>query len=85
MTPEATLAIAGFIISAMFGLLATVLGWIGNKVYGKLDEVVKAVGSVKDELHTRITDTDRRQTTALIEIDRRVSKIEAVCTTQHKS
>lgn len=84
MTPEAVLAIAGFVISAMFGLLASVLGWIGNKVYGKLDEVVKAVGSVKDELHERITSTDRRQTDSIMEIDRRVSKIEAVCSTQHK-
>lgn len=50
------------LIATMFGLLATVLGWMGNKVYGKLDEMSKSMRKIEVDLHGKISDLDRRVT-----------------------
>lgn len=74
MNDTVLVSVALGIIAGLFGVLMAVLGWLGNRIYGKLDEVAQnmlkmyeRVGEVKDELHDRITG-----------IDKRVSRIEAV-------
>jgi hypothetical protein len=94
MTETQLLTMAAALVAAMFGLLATVLGWIGSRAINKLDEVVSAVGAVKDELHDRITAhesknaeafqlQDRRISDQFVAHDRRITKIEARCQIQH--
>lgn len=59
-TSVLTLALA--LVAVLFGLLTTVLGWMGNKVYSKLDEMSKSLNTIKAELHQRIAGIDRRVT-----------------------
>jgi hypothetical protein len=35
-------------------------GWLGNKLYGKLDEISNNLTKMAAELHTRVTDIDKR-------------------------
>jgi uncharacterized protein YoxC len=83
MTETQLLTIASALVAVLFGLLTTVLGWLGSKIYSKLDEVVGALQSVRSELHERITDTDRRHQDQYVEIDRRLTTIETRCEGRH--
>lgn len=67
MSETVMLTIALGLISAFFGLLMTVIGWVGNKLYNKVDEMAKNLQEMASELHDRITG-----------IDKRVTRIEAV-------
>lgn len=69
MSDTLLVSIALGVIAGLFGVLMAVLGWLGNRIYNKLDEVAKSiaamydrVGEVKDELHDRITGIDKRVT-----------------------
>ena len=55
------------LVATLFALLVTVLGWIGNKIYTKLDEVNQTMRQIDKDLGIR-----------LHEIDRRLTKVEAV-------
>jgi len=54
------------LIAAMFGLLMTVLGWIFNKVYTKIDEIAQSLRAIEVDLHGKISDLDRR--VAIVEL-----------------
>ena len=56
------------LVAAMFGVLILISGWLGNKVYNKLDEMSKSMTSIEKDLHGKISD-----------LDRRMVKVEAVC------
>ena len=56
------LAIASSLTAAMFGVLCVVLGWLGNRIYIKVDEMTKAIQIMATELHERINGIDRRVT-----------------------
>lgn len=69
MSDTLLVSVALGIIAGLFGMIMAVLGWLGNRIYSKLDEVAKSitamyerVGEVKDELHDRITGIDKRVT-----------------------
>lgn len=63
MMNEATLlTIALSLVAVLFGLLVSVLAWIGGRLYNKLDEIVNSLSSVATELHMRINTIDRRVT-----------------------
>lgn len=62
MTESAMLAISGALVATMFGLLVAVLGWIGNKIYTKLDEVAGTMHKIEGDLRGKIGDLDRRVT-----------------------
>lgn len=49
-------SLAGALLAAMFGLLTMLLGWIGAKLYAKLDDVTNALTG----LHEKINNIDRR-------------------------
>jgi hypothetical protein len=84
MTETQLLTLASALLAAMFGLLTAVLGWVGSRMYGKLDEVVRALGTVKDELHDRITTTDRRHSDNFSGLEQRVVALETRCHFFHK-
>lgn len=64
-------AVASSIAAALFSVLIAVLGWLGNKIYTKLESLNDAMDAVKDELHERINKIDRRVTRVETIVDRR--------------
>lgn len=62
MDETTLLTIASSLVAVLFGLLVSVLAWIGGRLYNKLDEIVKSLGSVAHELHERINNIERRIT-----------------------
>lgn len=51
---------AGFLISAMFGILAAVMGWMGSRVVCKQDEIMEKFDTIKDNLNVRINGLEYR-------------------------
>ena len=74
MTETAMLTIASSLVATLFGLLVLIVGWLGNKLYSKLDEMARSLQRVAGELHTRIND-----------IDKRLVKVETGCDLNHGS
>lgn len=62
MSDTQLLAISASLVATLFGVLVTVLGWLGNKFYVKLDEISKNIVDMAGELHDRINGLDRRVT-----------------------
>jgi len=50
------------LVAALFSILVLMLGWMGNKLYGKLDEMARAMHNIESDLHGRISNLDRRVT-----------------------
>jgi len=73
MSETQLLTIASSLVATLFGLLVTVLGWIGSKIYTKLDEMSNTMHSIASDLHERIND-----------LDRRVTVVETRCDNNHK-
>lgn len=72
MSETALLSIALAVLAAMFGILMAILGWLGNKIYNKIEEMTKSLNTMAGELHSRING-----------IDRRVTVVETKCATNH--
>ena len=60
MTEAQVHTLAASLVAALFGILATVIGWMGARVIVRLDEMVAKLGEVAGELHTRINGLDTR-------------------------
>jgi len=69
MTDQAFIALMLSLVGTFFGLLVAVLGWMGNKIYLKLEEVNLNLGKL-----------DRDLTTKVHEIDKRVTRLESIPT-----
>lgn len=67
MTDQAFTALMLSLVGTFFGLLVAVLGWMGNKIYLKLEEVNLNLGKLDRDLTARVH-----------EIDKRVTRLEAV-------
>ena len=65
------LAIAISLIGGLFGILILLLGWLGSKIYAKMEEIGRDLKSMASELHTRITGLDNRLT--------RIEAVEELC------
>lgn len=63
------LTLASALIAAIFGVLLAVLGWIGNKVYGKVEEIAATMHQLVNELRGHIGELDRRQTRTETRLD----------------
>lgn len=72
MNETQLLTIASSLVATLFGLLVVVLGWLGSKIYTKLDEMSITMHSIASDLHERIND-----------LDRRVTKVETRCENNH--
>lgn len=62
MSEAQVLTIAASLVACLFGVLATVIGWMGARVIVRLDAVVEKLNVVAGELHTRINGIDTRLT-----------------------
>lgn len=74
MNETAMLTIAASLVAAMFGLLCAILGWLGSRIYNKVDEMAANLTKMAGELHDRING-----------IDRRVTVVETKCETNHSA
>lgn len=72
MTEATLVTMALSLVATLFGLLVLVLGWIGNKTYGKLDEISTNLVKMAGELHTRINGLDTRLAKVETRLERRV-------------
>ncbi len=62
MTEAQLIAILLGLVATFFTLLIVMLGWIGNRINAKLDEVAISMHNIETDLHGRISDLDRRVT-----------------------
>ena len=60
MNETILLTIASSLVATLFGLLVLIVGWLGNKLYTKLDEMSRSLNNMAGELHERISNIDRR-------------------------
>ena len=62
MEPIQLLNIALVVVGTLFTLLMAIIGWMGNKIYNKLETVEKQINEIEKELHEKILVLDRRVT-----------------------
>ena len=62
MSETQLLTIASALVAAMFGLLCTIIAWIGGKAINSIDSMRDKLSEVAGELHDRINGLDRRVT-----------------------
>jgi len=62
MEPIQLLNIALVVVGTLFSLLMAIIGWMGNKIYNKLEDVEKQIADIERELHEKILVLDRRVT-----------------------
>ncbi len=62
MPDNALTAMALSLVATLFGLLTMILGWLGAKLYAKLDEMSKNLILMTSELHNKINGIDLRLT-----------------------
>lgn len=62
MNDQILLTLAASLVATLFGLLVAVLGWLGNKIYSKLDEVSNTMHKIAGDLHEKLNELDRRVT-----------------------
>lgn len=60
MSETQLLTVAASLVACMFGLLATVIGWIGSRAINALDSMKEKLNEVASELHQRINGVDTR-------------------------
>lgn len=60
MSETQLLTIAASLVACMFGLLATVIGWMGSRAINTLDSMKEKLNEVASELHQRINGIDTR-------------------------
>jgi ABC-type sulfate transport system permease component len=83
MTDTQLLTMAAALVAALFGLLATVVGWIGARVLTKLDQLVNTMHEVSGELHDRITVVSDALGARISGVDGRVIWLEAQAKKPH--
>lgn len=62
MTETQLLTMAASLVATLFGMLVMILGWLGNKIYAKLDEMSGTMRAIEGDLHDRINGLDKRVT-----------------------
>lgn len=62
MSETQVLAIAGAILAAMFGLLTTIIAWIGARAIASIDALRDKFADVASDLHDKISVIDNRLT-----------------------
>lgn len=74
-------------VLGLLGLLFSVIGFlivfVLQGIKGEIRDVNDKLEKIETDLHKRVSDIDRRHQDQLVDIDRRVSKIEARCDVQH--
>lgn len=72
MTSAQILSFYSSIVIVLFGIVMTLLGWLGTRLYSKLEEMSKSIRSIDGDLHERVA-----------VIDKRLVAVEAKCQFEH--
>lgn len=48
------------LVAALFSILTVVLGWMGNKLYDKLEIMAASMHKIENDVHSRITKLEVR-------------------------
>ena len=72
MTNAQMLSFYSSIVIVLFGIVMTLLGWMGTRLYSKLEEMSKSIRSIEGDLHERVS-----------VIDKRLVAVEAKCRFEH--
>jgi len=48
------------LIGGLVGLLTVVLGWIGTRIHGRLDDISKSLSGIEKDLRKDLSSLDRR-------------------------
>jgi len=62
VTETQMLTMAAALVATMFGLLCSIIGWIGSRAINAIDQMKEKLNEVASELHQRINGLDRRIT-----------------------
>lgn len=62
MTDQAFIALSLSLVGTFFGILVAMLGWIGNKIYSKLEEMNNGLNKLDKDLTAKVHDIDKRIT-----------------------
>lgn len=68
MSDTQLLTISAQLVAALFGILIMLLGWLGSKLYSKLESMSDAFNEIKREIQ---------------KIDNRVTRLEERCRYEH--
>jgi hypothetical protein len=49
-------------VATMFGLLTMVVGWFGNRMIAKMDEMHSTVHNIEADIHSKLGQLDKRVT-----------------------
>jgi sensor domain CHASE-containing protein len=71
------------LIGVMFFLLISVLAWIGNRVHTRLDNLTATVDAKFEQIHTVLSSIERDLRGDLVDLDRRISRLETRCDLHH--
>ena len=62
MQPTEFMNMAASLVATLFGILIVLLGWLGNKLYSKLESIDGKVTKIETNLRGEIQEIDRRVT-----------------------
>lgn len=62
MNETTLLSLSASLVATLFGLLVAIIGWLGSKIYSKLDELGNTMRRIENDLHERISALDKRVT-----------------------
>ena len=72
------------IISAIFFILVGMLGWVGTRIFGKLDNLSEQMAALHSGLQKQIVDGDSILHHRVNEVDRRLTRVETKCSIEHE-
>ena len=72
MTSAQILSFYSSIVAILFGIIMAILGWLGTRLYSKLEEMSKSIRNIEGDLHERVA-----------VIDKRLVVVEAKCQFEH--
>lgn len=72
-----------FITGVMLGVIGFLIVFVLQGIKSEIRDVNDKLEKIETDLHKRVSDIDRRHQDVMVEIDRRLSKVEARCDFQH--
>ena len=73
------------IIGSFWMILTGILGWIGIRIFNKLDSLSTQMTDINTGLQRQLTDGDNILHGRINEIDRRVTRVETRCHIEHEA
>ena len=72
------------VVNGLWVILMGVLGWIGVRIFNKLDKLSEQMAAVSDGLQKQISDGDNILHGRITELGERVTRVETRCQIEHK-